>query len=168
LTWHVGSNIDADPGFVYPEGVDDNPATWADNDYRVAIGSPANDEGNNEDLPFDVADLDADGSTGDRVPYDLKGTVRRGDDPTTAGGGFPANDQPWTDMGAYEQCGVITPVAAVPDPTPNNRFLSLTAVEDVVTAIRVTLVWLHHPDPPNLPQFQPPVRFSHFTLLRRA
>ncbi|KPL06537.1 hypothetical protein AMJ85_10235, partial [candidate division BRC1 bacterium SM23_51] len=39
-------NISAAPMFVDPDGPDDNPDTYRDNDYRLAVGSPCIDAGN--------------------------------------------------------------------------------------------------------------------------
>jgi len=47
LTWGPG-NIDVDAGFVDPDGPDDDPLTWADNDYRLAGGSRCIDAGDND------------------------------------------------------------------------------------------------------------------------
>ena len=41
----IGDLIDSDPGFVSPEGPDGDPLTWQDNDYRLASGSEAIDNG---------------------------------------------------------------------------------------------------------------------------
>jgi hypothetical protein len=61
-------NIDADPLFVDPDGPDDDPNTWEDNDYRLSPGSPCIDAGDNRAVPLDVADLDGDGYTDERIP----------------------------------------------------------------------------------------------------
>ena len=74
--WPGDGNIDADPIFVDPDGPDDNPDTWEDNDYRLSPGSPCMDAGSNEELPADVADLDEDGNENERVPLDLDGNYR--------------------------------------------------------------------------------------------
>jgi hypothetical protein len=39
-------NIQADPLFVDPDGPDNDPDTWEDNDYRLSAGSPCIDAGN--------------------------------------------------------------------------------------------------------------------------
>ena len=41
----LGELIDADPGFVSPNGPDNDPGTWQDNDYRLTAGSEAIDTG---------------------------------------------------------------------------------------------------------------------------
>jgi parallel beta-helix repeat protein/predicted outer membrane repeat protein len=161
LTWgvpehpNIGEDLTLDdPKFVDPDGLDDDP----DNDYRVQVGGLAagNDRGNNEDVVTDIADLDHDEDYDEKVPFDLKGTPRRGDDPDSTATGFPADGFPWVDFGAYEQCGRLSPVvAAAGDNTLKNRSLSMTATENSVTAIRVYLVSLQHPNPLNAPQFLP-------------
>jgi hypothetical protein len=98
--WPGEGNIDADPLFVDPDGPDDDPNTWADNDYHLASGSPCIDAGCNWGVPRDSADLDDDGDTDEITPLDLDGEGRFFDDPGTedTGGGCP----PIVDMGAYE------------------------------------------------------------------
>jgi hypothetical protein len=102
-----------DPLFADADGPDDDPDTWADNDLRVASGSPCIDAGDNTAVPGDAADLDGDGDTGERMPYDLDGQPRFLDDPLTADTGVPdPPDYPdVVDMGAYEfllcHCGDI-------------------------------------------------------------
>jgi len=44
LNWGEG-NLDADPLFVDPDGPDNDPTTWADNDFHLAAGSPCIDTG---------------------------------------------------------------------------------------------------------------------------
>ena len=56
---HAG-NIDADPRFVDADGPDDNPATWADNDYHLQASSPCIDTGDPAFSPTPGA-LDVDG-----------------------------------------------------------------------------------------------------------
>ena len=103
LEWGDG-NIDADPLFVDPDGPDDNPNTWEDNDYRLSPGSPCIDAGDNTAVPLDTLDLDGDGDTDERTPFDLDGNPRFVQDPLTEDTGVP--DPPLyrfiVDMGAYE------------------------------------------------------------------
>ncbi|MCH7595912.1 MAG: hypothetical protein IID35_05060 [Planctomycetes bacterium] len=68
-------NSGADPMFVNPDGGDGQPGT-ADDDMRVASGSPAINAGNNTLIPQDLADLDDDGNTTEIVPLDLYGSRR--------------------------------------------------------------------------------------------
>jgi hypothetical protein len=45
-SWFGEGCIDTDPLFVDPDGPDDDPATWEDNDYRLQVESPCLDAGN--------------------------------------------------------------------------------------------------------------------------
>lgn len=93
LIWGDG-NIDADPLFVDP-----NAAI-----YNLDAGSPCIDAGNNQAVPPDAADLDADADTIERSPLELASILRFTDDPTTIDTGLP--DPPVyrrvVDIGAYE------------------------------------------------------------------
>jgi len=93
LDWGIG-NIEDDPLFVDPDGPDDDPDTWEDNDYHLSPGSPSIDTGTNGALPPDVADLNTNGDTDEPIPLDMDGNLRivDGDD----------NGEPVVDMGAYE------------------------------------------------------------------
>jgi len=44
-------SIDADPLFVDPDGPDEDPDTWQDNDYRLGPGSPCIDAGDPDYVP---------------------------------------------------------------------------------------------------------------------
>lgn len=57
LDWGEGI-IENDPMFVDPDGPDDNPATWADNDYHLQSNSPCLDAG---DPNLDCLGSDIDG-----------------------------------------------------------------------------------------------------------
>ncbi|UCF43350.1 MAG: right-handed parallel beta-helix repeat-containing protein [Planctomycetota bacterium] len=73
---HAGTgNIDADPLFVDPNGLDGMIGTPDDNP-RLAPGSPCIDAGDNNSVPADTADLDGDGNTAEAIPYDLAGNPR--------------------------------------------------------------------------------------------
>ena len=98
--WPGDGNIDADPLFVDPDGPDDDPETWEDNDYRLAAGSPCIDAADNGAVPADTLDLDGDGDVDEPIPFDLGGNPRFVDDPETddTGVGTP----PIVDIGAYE------------------------------------------------------------------
>jgi len=102
--WPGPNNIAVDPGFVDADGPDNDPATFADNDYRLAAGSPCIDAGLTNAVPADEADIDDDGDVTERLPIDLDGNPRFADDLATAdtGCGVPAI----VDMGAYEFPGV--------------------------------------------------------------
>jgi hypothetical protein len=71
-------SLSADPRFVDANGSDDNPDTYADNDYRLKPTSPCIDKGKNEDWMAHAVDLDGN----NRIFY---------------GGRSPT-----VDMGAYE------------------------------------------------------------------
>ena len=98
--WPGEGNIDADPLFVDPDGPDDDPDTWEDNDYRLRPSSPCIDAGDNTAVPPDTLDLDGDGDTAEPLPFDLDANPRFLDAPaaTDSGHGTP----PVVDMGAYE------------------------------------------------------------------
>ena len=74
--WDGVENIDEDPLFVDPDGADDDPNTWEDNDYRFALDSPCVDSGDNTLVAFDIADVDGDGNTAERTPTDAFGGAR--------------------------------------------------------------------------------------------
>jgi len=59
LTWGPGM-IDQEPLFVEPDGPDDDPFTWEDNDYHLWRGSPCIDTGN-PDFEPDPGETDIDG-----------------------------------------------------------------------------------------------------------
>ncbi len=99
-----GGNIAVDPLFVRnPDPGDGDWLTPGDNDYgdlRVQDDSAAIDAGDNNALPDDVYDLDFDGITTERLPFDLDGNPRFDDIPSALDTGVgPA---PVVDMGAYE------------------------------------------------------------------
>jgi len=58
--WDGGGegNIATYPKFADLDGLDDNWATWADNDYRLLADSPCIDKGFNEDWMLEATDLD--------------------------------------------------------------------------------------------------------------
>ncbi len=68
--WPGTGNIDADPLFVDPDGPDNDPNTWEDNDYRLSAASPCIDAGTNSpagglpagDLDGNPRPIDGDGS----------------------------------------------------------------------------------------------------------
>ena len=76
-------------------------------DYRLSSGSPCIDAGDNTAVPLDTHDLDGDGNTTERLPFDCDGMLRFADRPGTADTGVAdAPDYPYVvDMGAFEyQC----------------------------------------------------------------
>ena len=98
-----GGIIDADPLYVDPDGPDDHPNTYADNDYRLQSGSPCIDSGNSYALPADTADLDGDGDISEELPLDLDFYLRRVNYQLTPDSGIGGPRV--VDMGAYEfQC----------------------------------------------------------------
>ncbi len=101
LTGGLGGtgNIGSDPLFIDADGADDIAGT-PDDDLRLGEGSPAIDAADTTALPADVADLDGDGNTSERVPYDLDGMPRVLNDPDTPDTGVPGSAV--VEMGAYE------------------------------------------------------------------
>jgi predicted outer membrane repeat protein len=93
-------NINADPLFLDPDGLDDDPETWEDNDYRLSPSSPCIDAADNDSVAPDNADLDDDSDDSEPTPLDFDCRDRFVDYPLTAdtGDGMP----PIVDMGAYE------------------------------------------------------------------
>lgn len=51
-------NINEDPEFADPDGPDDDPNTYVDNDYRLKPNSPCIDTGRNEEWMWNAFDLD--------------------------------------------------------------------------------------------------------------
>jgi predicted outer membrane repeat protein len=95
-------NIDADPLFVDPDGPDDDPNTYTDNDLRLDAGSPCIDAGYNDGVPQDTADLDLDSDTAEPLPLDLDEHPRFVQDPDVPDTG--EGNPPLVDLGAYEAC----------------------------------------------------------------
>ena len=89
--WPGTGNINMDPSFVDPDGADNDPKTWNDNDFRLAPSSPCIDAGDNTAVPADACDLDGDGNTTEQTPIDLDGNIR-----------FYPNHPRVVDMGVYE------------------------------------------------------------------
>lgn len=89
-SWPGTGNINADPVFIDPDGVDDVPGT-VDDDFRLDAGSPAVDAGDNSVFTGCVSDLDR--------------AFRYQDDPAVADTGDTADTPPYIDMGAYERSG---------------------------------------------------------------
>jgi hypothetical protein len=62
------------PRFVAP--LSPSLAPMSGGDYRMFVGSPAHDAGNNSALPLDTGDLDADGIISETIPFDLANNTR--------------------------------------------------------------------------------------------
>ncbi|MBN2445753.1 MAG: hypothetical protein JXO22_03455, partial [Phycisphaerae bacterium] len=95
-------NIADDPLFVDHDGPDDDPNTWNDNDYHLTSGSPCIDAGDSTAVPRDTRDIDQDGCTSDRIPFDRDRNYRFHDDAGTLDTGVSTHWHPYVDMGAYE------------------------------------------------------------------
>jgi len=93
-------NLAANPLFLDPDGPDDDPTTFEDNDYRLRVTSPCVDAGDSAAVPPDALDLDNDGDTTEPLPIDLDGNPRIVDVRCIPDGG--AGGPPTVDMGAYE------------------------------------------------------------------
>ena len=108
-SWPGFGNIDADPRFIDPNGTDNDPNTWEDNDYSLSPGSPC----------IDAADGNAAPST------DIIGNVRQ-DDPGTANSG--TGDIGYVDIGAYEFQGITPPEPEIEiaDDSDNPRDLAVS------------------------------------------
>ena len=100
LNWGAG-NLALNPQFADFDGPDNNPLTYGDNDYSLAIISPCIDAGDNSSLPADVTDIDGDGNFSEPVPLDFALHARRVDIvlvPDTGNGTAPI-----VDIGAFER-----------------------------------------------------------------
>jgi len=101
-------NIGDDPLFVRnPDDGGDGWGVGGNDDYgdlRLSSGSSCIDAGDNTAVPLDVYDIDGDGNTTERIPWDLDGISRFKDDLLTVDTGVPdLPDYPYiVDMGAYE------------------------------------------------------------------
>jgi hypothetical protein len=156
--WPGVGNIDADPLFVDPDGPDDIPKTL-DDDFRLSPGSPCIDAADSTAVPPDAADLDGDGDTVERTPFDLGFQPRFVDDADTEDTGVadPPDYPEVVDMGAYEyQGGAIMPALDIkPGSCPNsfNRHsrgvlpVALLGTADIdATAIDVSSILLARAD----------------------
>ena len=119
-----------DPLFVDADGID-NVAGTADDNLRLTSGSPCVNEAANTP-PYDVADLDNDGSTSDRLPLDLDGGDR------------DVGSAP--DQGCYERPSTLPTCE-----TPGAPILDSPVVVDAISA---TLSWL-----PGSPAGSSPVHY---------
>jgi hypothetical protein len=103
--WSGVGNQAADPLFVDADGLDLVAGT-ADDDLRLAAGSPAIDAGRVDALPPDLHDVDGDGNGVELFPLDLEGLLRFQDDPATDDGG--AGAVPVVDVGCHEFPSTLT------------------------------------------------------------
>ncbi len=110
----ITPNITSNPSFVDANGVDNNSATFGDNNYRLNTGtpSPAIDRANDFNVVADEIDLDEDSDVSERIPIDRDGRARFQDDGNASNSGVA--DGPTysaiADMGAYESPGIAYPV----------------------------------------------------------
>ncbi|MBD2495408.1 choice-of-anchor Q domain-containing protein [Nostoc sp. FACHB-280] len=84
--------------------------------HALVYGSPAINAGNNADVPADIADLDRDGNTTERVPFDQRGS------------GYRRILNGRVDIGAYE--------ASVINGTAYSDNLQGTSVNDLIAGLR--------------------------------
>lgn len=84
-----GNNININPNFVDATNPDPDLR-----DYRLHLGSPCIDVGDNNSVPYDIDDLDGDNNTTELLLWDLDGHYRFADG--------DCNDTEVVDMGAYE------------------------------------------------------------------
>ncbi|QDU68693.1 right-handed parallel beta-helix repeat-containing protein [Engelhardtia mirabilis] len=89
------------PLFVDIDGLD-GIAGNADDNLRLAPGSPARDSGNSIIVPTDVFDVDGDGDKSEPLPLDLGGNPRVVNDPLAPDTGVAGTLGAVVDRGAYE------------------------------------------------------------------
>ncbi len=92
-------NFGTDPFFVDPSGSDGLSGT-EDDDLQLADDSPCIDAGDNTAVPADIFDLDRDGDSTERVPFDLHDATRLIEIPEAPNNG--AGVPPLVDLGAFE------------------------------------------------------------------
>lgn len=108
VVWDANSNIDYPPDFVAPAGLDNNPGTYADNDYRLLSDSRLIDAASNWAI--------------DDVGTDLDGHSRFSDGPAVASGEYSAiHDCAIADMGPYEFIQCPTGSILFADPPDGTR-----------------------------------------------
>ena len=111
LYFDGGGNLDASPGFADPVGPDGQAGT-DDDDYRLGPNSAALDAGDSNALPLDLADLDGDDDTAERLPLDLADAARV--------------QGATVDIGAYEGAQANTAPIAVADVAETDEDVSVT------------------------------------------
>ncbi len=114
-SWPGTANLDADPLFV-ERGIRGIEGQWydADSDYGLQPASPGINHGNNSFIPADQADVDGNGNSSERHPWDLAGEARTQDSQV--------------DAGAYEQS------PADPGPGPGHAWQVLS-VSDITVNV---------------------------------
>ncbi len=100
-------NHGSDPLFVDP----------ANGDYRLSVGSPCIDAGDNAAVGRDELDVDGDDCLTELLPVDLGGDARFCDNPATPDTGY--GEAPIIDMGTYEY-GACAPPPSAPCPLPGD------------------------------------------------
>jgi hypothetical protein len=95
-------NFGDDPLFVDAIGPDGLAGT-GDEDLHLAPGSPCIDRGQNWRVAFDRPDIDNDGNTNERIPFDLDWEGRFFNDPNTPDNA--CDEAAPVDLGAYEVGG---------------------------------------------------------------
>ncbi len=99
LTPSADFNSGMHPLFIDADGADNIAGTW-DDDFRLAVSSPAIDAGSVSQIASDFADVDGNGVFDPKTTIDLDGNPRRFDVLNVADTGMGA--APLPDMGAYE------------------------------------------------------------------
>ncbi|GEM_PF-1583947 len=106
--WSSGGtgNINTDPCFVDANGLDGIAGTGDDN-LQLYQNSPCIDAGDSNSVPVDSADLDGDGNTVERIPFDLDSKPRIIDNPLVVDTGNAGDVGIVVDMGAYEDARIL-------------------------------------------------------------
>ncbi|NOT01869.1 MAG: S8 family serine peptidase, partial [Phycisphaerales bacterium] len=99
VEWGLDGNFASNPLLVNPRGVDGAFGTPDDN-LRLSGESPCIDAADSSFLPADGTDVDADGDSSERLPWDADGFARFLDDPFIGDARDPQS--PVVDIGAYE------------------------------------------------------------------
>jgi hypothetical protein len=94
-------NTSSNPQFIDANGADGVPGT-SDDVLRVAGPSPCVDAGNNNALPRDTYDIDADGDLTEVLPLDLQRFIRIRDETSAPDVGHPRGAEALVDMGPME------------------------------------------------------------------
>ncbi len=119
----LGGNLDSDPLFIDPAGLDGLLGT-PDDDFGLMHESPAVDAGSGAYLPADSLDIDFDGNVDETLPLDLAG-MPRVVGPTVDIGALEAGSAS-NSVGEPSQPAIFT--FSVGDPFPN-PFVTTASVE---------------------------------------